>query len=344
MKAVALTGLRKLEVIEAPSPRLAGDGDVLLQVEKVGVCGSDLHYYETGRIGTRAVQFPFVIGHECSATVVETGRSVKRVRPGDRVAVDPAVSCHECDQCRQGRPHTCRRLAFLGCPGELPGCLCEWLVMPEASLYPVSDAVTLEQAALCEPLSIALYAVRQNGVRPGARVAILGAGPIGLSVLLAARQHGITEVAVTDRLAERVEVARRAGSAWAGNPDREDVVSSILALEPAGMDAVFECAGQQEALDQAVKLLKPGGRLSIIGIPRAETVGFNIDLLRRKEITVINVRRQNHCVQAAVDLVTAGALQPDFLVTHRFRPEATPEAFELVAGYRDGVIKAMIQF
>lgn len=342
MKAVALTELRRLEVVERPAPRLQHDTDVLLAIKKVGVCGSDLHYFETGRIGARAVRFPFLIGHECSGTVLEAGPGVKRVRPGDEVAVDPAVSCGECDQCRAGRPHTCRRLGFLGCPGELPGCLGERLVMPEASLYPVHGRLSLEQAALCEPLSIGVYAVRLSDWAPGARIGILGVGPIGLSVLLAGRSRGVDRVYATDRLDYRVELANKAGACWAGNPDRTDVARDILAQEPAGLDVVVECAGEQEALDQAVGLLKPGGKLVVVGIPRTERVSFEIDLMRRKEISLVNVRRQNNCVQTAIDLVAEGKVRPDFLVTHRFRLEQSQQAFELVAGYGDGVVKAMI--
>jgi L-iditol 2-dehydrogenase len=344
MKAVALTRLRQLEWIELPTPRLQQPDEVLLQVRCVGICGSDMHYFETGRIASRVATFPFLLGHECAATVMATGKAVTRVKLGDEVAVDPAMSCGECDQCRVGRPHTCRRLRFLGCPGEADGCLREYLVMPEASLYPTRRKLNLEQATLCEPLSIGLYAVRLAQLQAGMNVGILGAGPIGLCVLLAARQADAGLVFMTDRVAHRVDFARRAGANWSGNPDTQPVAHEILRQQAGGLDVVFECAGQQAALDQAVDLLKPGGKLVIVGIPREDRVSFHIDSLRRKEITVVNVRRQNGCVQPALDAIASGAIQPDFLVTHRFGPGQAQAAFELVGSYRDGVIKAVIEF
>jgi len=344
MKALALTALRRLEWIELPSPTLSSPHDVLLQVRCVGICGSDMHYYETGRIASRQVQFPFVLGHECSAVVLAAGAAVRRVKSGDEVAVDPAMSCGTCDQCRSGRPHTCRYLRFLGCPGEAAGCLSEFIVMPESSLYRTYRRLNLVQAALCEPLSIAVYAVRLARLQTGMKVGILGAGPIGLCVMLAARHAGAAGLWMTDRLDYRVAFARQHGADWAGNPDSENVVETILDAVPEGLDVVFECAGQQDALDQAVALLKPGGTLAIVGIPREDRVSFHIDSLRRKEITIVNVRRQNQCVQPALDLVAQGAIQPDFLVTHSIGPDQASAAFEMVAGYRDGVIKAMIEF
>ncbi len=344
MLAVVLTELRKLEIRQLPSPVLSKDTDVLLKVEKVGVCGSDVHYFETGRIGPRQVEFPFLMGHECAGTVIQAGRAVKRVRAGDQVAVDPAMPCHQCDQCCQGRQNTCRHLSFLGCPGEAPGCLSEFIVMPEECLYPLRGKLTLQQAVLCEPLSIGIYAVKQSHLPTHGEAAILGSGPIGLSVLLAARQQGARQVFMTDKIDHRVNIARQAGAAWSGNPDHADIVSTILKEAPEGLDVVYECAGQQETLDQAVELLKPGGRLMLVGIPREERIYFKIDLLRRKEITLINVRRQNDCVQAAIDLIASRAAPVDFMVTHHCAPEQAQEAFDRVADYRDGVIKAMIDF
>ena len=344
MKAVALTSLRKLEVIDVPAPRLQRDTDVLLRIERVGVCGSDMHYFEDGRIASRTVRFPFILGHECSGTVLEAGPRATKVRPGDIVAVDPAMSCHQCDQCRAGRPHTCRQLTFLGCPGEAEGCMREQIVMPQECLTAVTGRATLDQAVLCEPFSIGLYATRLSRARPGAQAAILGAGPIGLSVLLAARQAGFGSIYVTDPVPERRAAARRLGAAWSGNPATEDTTSAILFQQSAGLDCVFECAGKPETLDQGIELLKPGGCLVLVGIPRETRVSFLIDSLRRKEITLVNVRRQNQCVDPAIDLVASGAVDLMPLLTHRFKAEDSQAAFECVAGYKDAVLKAVIEF
>jgi len=343
MRAVVLTGIRQMELRDVPEPQIKTPTDILLKVEMVGVCGSDVHYYETGRIGSQVVEFPFIVGHEFSATVLDVGSEVRHLKAGQKVAVDPAMACHKCDQCRAGRENTCRNLRFLGCPGQAQGCLCEYIVMPADCLYSIDEKVTLADAALCEPLSIGVYAVRQSGLSGDSKVAILGAGPIGLSVLVVALANGVKSIYVTEKVPERVEVAGNAGASWVGNPDSEDVVESILKEVPFGPDVVFECAGEQDTIDQAVELVRPGGKIMLVGIPRTQRVSFIIDKLRRKEISVINVRRQNKCMQPAIDMVAAGKVNVEFMITHHFKLEQTQQAFDMVAGYRDGVVKALIE-
>ncbi|MBN2376914.1 MAG: alcohol dehydrogenase catalytic domain-containing protein [Sedimentisphaerales bacterium] len=345
MKSMRLTGIRQMEICEVDRPELTAETDVLLKLELVGVCGSDVHYYSSGRIGSQVVEYPFRVGHECSATVVAVGSKVTRVKVGESVAVDPAMPCYECDQCRVGRENTCRKLKFLGCPGQIEGCLSEFMVMPERSVFPLGGKVSLVQAMLSEPLSIGVYAVKQSLVDANAQIAVLGSGPIGLSVLVAAQAvAGVKEMYATDKIAERVDLAGKAGAKWAGNPLKEDVVEAILGQSALGMDAVFECSGDQDAIDQALELLRPGGKLMLIGIPTEPRISFMIDKLRRKELSVINVRRQNGCVEPTLEMLASGKADVDFMVTHRFKLEQTKEAFDLVADYRDGVIKAVIEF
>jgi len=343
MKAAVLTGLEKMEIVDLPGPGIKNDNDVLLKVEVVGVCGSDVHYYLTGRIGSQVVKYPYRVGHECSATVAAAGKNVKTVKPGDEVAVEPAVSCHNCPQCKMGRENTCYNLKFLGTPGQGDGCLCEYIVMPEDCCFPTKGRITLEQAALCEPFTIGVYTIKQSRLVAGDKIAILGSGPIGLSCLVAAKVQGASAVYVTDKLDYRADVAKKAGATWAGNPDKQDVVKAILKHEPLGLDIACECAGKPETLDQAVGLLRPGGVLMLVGIPREDRVSFPIDQLRRKEITIINVRRQNRSAELAMDLVAEGKAKIDFMVTHRFSLDQAKTAFDLVAAYRDGVVKAMIR-
>lgn len=344
MKKNVLTSIRAMEMVEAPAPRITAADDVLLRLGVMGVCGSDVHYYETGRIGSQVVLYPFTVGHECGATVEAVGPAVTRVKPGDRVAVEPAISCHTCDQCLEGRPHTCRNLLFLGCPGQVEGCLAEYLVMPELCCFPIPDAMTLQQAALSEPLAIGLYAARLAELSPSSRIGILGCGPIGMSVLLCARNDGVASALVTDLIPARLEMARAHGADWVEQGDDDPAAARIKELGLDQLDVVFECCGQQAALDQALELLKPGGTLMLVGIPREDRVSFSIDLLRRKELRVQNVRRQCHCVQPALDLIARGEIPVDALATHHYPFEQTKDAFDLVADYRDGVMKAMIEF
>jgi len=342
MKAAFLSALGQIEIGEAPEPELAGPRDVLLRVDAVGVCGSDVHYYRTGRIGAAVVKFPFVLGHEFAGTIEKTGAEVRGLQPGQRVAVDPLVACGHCDQCRAGRPNTCRNQRFMGQPGELSGSLAEHLVLPADCCYPVPDSMTDGQAAMIEPLSIGIHAQRLSQMGAGATVAILGSGPIGLSVLLACRAAADCTVYMADLIDERLKMAAQLGARWTGNPKQTDVVKAIGEAEPAGVDFVFECAGEQETLDQAVELLKPGGTLVMVGIPEFDEVSFAVHTLRRKELTMKNVRRQNHCMAPAIELVSSGRISLDPLMTHHFPLREAGAAFNLVSGYRDGVIKAII--
>jgi threonine dehydrogenase-like Zn-dependent dehydrogenase len=203
--------------------------------------------------------------------------------------------------------------------------------------------MTLAEGALVEPLSIGVYSLKLFGDAPPEKIAILGSGPIGLSVLLVARVYGIRTIYTTDKIEERVKAARKAGATWSGNPEKSDIVAEIRAREPGLLDAVFECCGDQAALDQAVNLLRPGGKLMILGIPVPDRISFDIHRLRRKEISLINVRRQRRCVSETIDLIKDRKVDVRFMATHEFSLEETAQAFELVAGYSDGVIKAIIR-
>jgi L-iditol 2-dehydrogenase len=343
MKSVLLTNLRRLEIADVPKPQITSENDVLLKIEAVGVCGSDVHYYTSGRIGDQTVNYPFIIGHECAAKVEAVGKAVSMLKVGQRVAVDPAISCGQCDQCKTDRKNTCRNLKFLGCPGQSGGCLCEYIVMPQDSCYPY-NRMTAGQAVLCEPLSIGLYALKLANLSRGAKIAILGSGPIGLSCLVNAVAQGIKNCFATDIIDARIEAAEQNNAFWVGNPHKKDIVKTILKKATDGLDAVFECAGKQETIDQSVELLKPGGKLMLVGIPAGDFVTFNIHKLRRKEIHIINVRRQNNCTKDCIDLMEAGTINADFMLTHKFGYQQAAQAFELVAGYKNGVIKAIIEF
>jgi len=342
MKAALLAGLRAFEIRQVSTPKIAQETDVLIRIKSVGVCGSDMHYYTTGRIGTQIVKFPFIIGHEASGIVEQIGRNVSRVVPGQRVAIDPALSCGECDQCRAGRENTCRKLLFMGNPGQMDGSLCEYVVLHEKCCYPVDDSMTFDQATLSEPLAIAVYSVERAKISPIANVGILGAGPIGMSVFHVLRTMNVGNVYVTDKIAARLEYSKQLNPKWSGNPDRTDVVKEISTIEPFMLDAVFECSGNPDAIRQSIHLLKPGGALVIVGITETDEVSLPIHELRRKEITMFSIRRQVHCTQKALDLLSRRQVQMDAMATHHFRLEETQKAFDLVAGYGDGVMKAMI--
>ena len=214
--------------------------------------------------------------------------------------------------------------------------------MPASSCYLLQQNLTLDQAALSEPLSIGLYAVRSAGDIAGQSVVILGSGPIGVSVMLAARALGSGKIYMSDRINERLDLVRQMGADRAWNADVYDVSEEILTAEPGQPGVVFECCGKQEAADQAINILRPGGKLMVLGIPEFQRWSFDADNIRRKEICIQNVRRQNEAVILTLEMISDGRIIPDTMQTHNFIFEEVSEAFKLVAEYKDGVMKAMI--
>ncbi len=344
MKSMMLTGIRKMEMRDVPDPVIVNTADVIIKMKVAGVCGSDIHYYVNGRIGSQVVSYPFTVGHEGAGEVMEVGPGVSKIKKGDRIAIEPAMPCLDCDQCFSGRPHTCRKLRFLGCPGQAEGCLSEYILMPESSCFTIPGSMSYDEATISEPLAIGLYSVRQAMPVKGSSLGVLGFGPIGMSVMLSANAKKAGKIYVTDRIPERANLAVQTGAVWSGNPDKEDIVKGIKKKEPLGLDAIFECCGKQEAMNQAVNLVKPGGKILIVGIPEFDNWTFCADELRRKEISLINIRRQNHALEETLDIISNLKVNVKPMVTHRFDFENTPQAFNLVSGYKDGVMKALIDF
>ena len=259
-------------------------------------------------------------------------------------AVEPAISCGTCDQCLAGRFNTCRNIGFLGRPGEKDGCFAEFFVMPERNCFRLPDALTPVEGMLAEPLSIALHALNLAGGRAAGPLAVLGTGPIGLCLIMAAKLRGAAEIFATDRSDARAQAAIRAGALWSSNPERADVAREILARRALGLDAVFEISGDPAAMNQAVEIVKPGGLIVQVGIPIEERVGFLSRKQRRKEITIQHVRRQNLCFETALDLLARRLLDVAWLATHFFPPADAPAAFTTAADRLDGVLKASFDF
>lgn len=339
-----LTGIRQMGMKEIPEPLVIKPDDVKIRMSVVGICGSDIHYYTQGKIGSQEVEYPFTVGHEGAGVVVETGSEVKRVKPGDKIAIEPAMPCWECDQCLAGRHHTCRKLRFLGCPGQAEGCLMEYIVMPEESCFPLKGNLNPDHGSISEPLAIGVYAVKKAGDVRNMDIGILGFGPIGMSVMLAAKAGKAANIYVTDKIDERLLIASREGAALTVNPSKEDAAEKIIDQTKLGLDIVFECCGQQEAFDQAVDILKPGGKLLVVGIPEFDEWSMSVEKTRRKEISIQFIRRQVDCVDSALEMMGKNIINIDRMVTHRFPFSKTKEGFDLVAGYKDGVMKAMIDF
>lgn len=340
MKKAVLTALNKIEIIEAAKPSISKNNDVLIKMKAVGICGSDIHYYNTGRIGSQVVQYPFTVGHEGAGVVEAVGSAVQSVKPGDLVAVEPSISCGHCSQCLSGRPHTCENNLFLGCPGQMEGNLAEYLVMPESQCLPLQNGMTADHGATSEPLAIGCYAVKQAGIKNSDEVAIIGFGPIGLSVMQMAHARGVHKILVSEKIGARVEMAKKLGAFKVLNPLNE-CIESIVDQQ---FDVVFECCGQQEAMNTAITLLKPGGKLVIVGIPEFDHWYFSADIARRKELTFIHIRRQNNCTHETLHMMEKGQIDGLAMITHYLPFNDVAKAFQLVSRYEDGVMKAVIHF
>jgi L-iditol 2-dehydrogenase len=342
MQASFLYGIRDLRLKEAPVP-LPDPGEVLLKIASVGVCGSDVHYYVEGRIGIQVVTDPIIMGHEFSAWVAGVGAGVTGLENGQLVAVEPGISCGHCEPCLSGHPNLCPQVRFCGTP-PVNGVFSEYAVMPAKNCFPLPQEFTAEQGALLEPLGIALHSVDLAQLKPGQTIAVLGAGPIGLLIAAVARACGASEVYMTEPLAYRREFARSYVADAALDPYANEVVEEIRNLTNGrGVDVAFEAAGALETPQQAAAVTRPGGKVILVGIPADDTMTMNASTARHRGLTIKLVRRMKHTYPRAIRLVQSGQVHLDPLVTHRFPLSRIAEAFELVAGYRDRILRAIIE-
>jgi L-iditol 2-dehydrogenase len=327
---------RQLRLHDEPSP-VPADGEAVLRVTAVGLCGSDRHWLMDGGIGDAVVAEPLILGHEF-AGVVETG-----TLRGRRVAVDPAVSCDSCDPCRSGAPNLCLNIRFAG-HGRTDGALRDRLAWPETSLYPLPDDVTDDEGALVEPLAVAIHAVDLVGIEPGATVAVIGCGPIGLLVVALCRLAGAAAVVATDPQPHRLNAAAVLGATRTirATGSGEDGAAVLAATDGHGVDVAFEASGEAAAVDCAVVAARPGGGIVLLGIPPDDRTAFTASVARRKGLTLRLSRRSTpDTFRRAVALAASHSIDLAGLVTLRVPLTEGSRAFEALVR-RDG-IKAIVQ-
>jgi L-iditol 2-dehydrogenase len=343
MIGVRLHGPRDLRVERLSEPKPPGPDQVLVRVEAAGICGSDLHAFLDAKIGDTVLKSPLILGHEFAGTVEAMGESVTRVRYGDRVAVDPAQPCTTCELCRRGHPNLCTNLHFCGLYPD-HGCFCEQIVVPETSCIELPDSMDAETGALLEPLGVALHAVALSKGAVGDSAAIIGAGPIGLLILQAAKAAGMGPIFVVEQLPWRLQLVEEFGGI-AVDSARVDAREKILiATLGRGVDVVFEAAWADQTVQFAAEVARYGGRLILVGIPRGDDLTLRHSTARRKGLTMLLSRRMKHTYPRAIELVEQKLVDVKGLVSHRFPLNQTPAAFEMNADYRDKVVKAMIKF
>lgn len=336
MKAAILFGPRDLRVVDAPTPALTDDKSVLIRVRAVGICGSDVHAYH-GKLAT--VTFPRTIGHEVAGEVVETGKAVTTVKPGDHVSVDPVVSCGQCPACRSGRRNVCSDVKCIGVACE--GGLAEYIVFPEPSVHLVPAELPWRDVALIEPYTVGAQIVSRGSVAAGERVLVMGAGPIGLVVLQAAKRLG-AKVLITDLVAGRRELAKKLGANVTVDPSKEDLAKAVSDFTAGyGVDVAVDAVGVPALFEQAVTLAAPGGRVVIIGFNPAASQIPELPITR-KELDIRGSRMNAGKFPEVIQWIAKGEVETKPLVTHEFKLEELQQAFDVLDNEPDKVCKVII--
>jgi L-iditol 2-dehydrogenase len=341
MKAAVLKGIKKVVIEDRPVPE-PRRGEARLRITSVGVCGSDVHYYVQGKIGDQIIHGDQIAGHEFAAVVDALGPDTDGPAPGTRVAVEPGINCGQCECCETGHPNQCPNVRFYGTP-PIQGAYTEYVCHPVHLLFPVPDSLSDEEAAMLEPMGIGIHSVRRASIDLGETIAIFGCGPVGLMTLQAARAAGASRILATDLYEYRLEQALKLGATRVRVGGTDGVVSWVRECTGnRGVDAAFDCAGEQESIDDAFGAARIGGRVALVGIPRLNRISYEPHIARRKELDVVNIRRSRFTVEAGLAMAAADQIDLRSMVTHRFGLEDIARAFDLVESYGDGVVKAVI--
>ncbi len=349
MKAAVMHGIRDVRLEERPVPD-PGPHEVLVRVARVGVCGSDVHYFSHGRIGNFVVRAPIILGHESAGTVVAAGSRVTRLRTGDRVAMEPGYTCRHCRYCKSGRYNLCPDVTFMATP-PVDGAFCEYVAWPEDFTFRIPDRMTFEEAALLEPLSVGIWAAKRGGVQPGDTVAVWGAGAIGCVTLQAAAAAGATTLVAVDLEPFRLEAIQALGATHVINAREEDALARIrqitaeaagVPLQSAGVDVAFETAGALATTRNTLASVRPGGVAVLVGLPPDPLVELDIVAAASKEIDIRGQFRYANCYPVGIALVESGRVDLRPLVTHHFPLAGAAEALAFAEEAKQGSLKVVL--
>lgn len=336
-----LTGKQQMEMKTGTTEKMRDDA-VMVKVEHVGICGSDVGFYETGMVGPDPVPFPIILGHECAGTVVSVGSDVKKIKVGDKVCLEPGVPCGSCEFCRSGRYNLCRQVDFMAAPPFAHGALQEYVVHPEAFTYKLPDNLDTLDGAMMEPFSVGFHAAERGGAEYGKKIVVLGSGCIGLMTIMACRLMGAVDIAAVDLFPERLEMAKKVGASVVINASETDAVRTVNSLFADGADIVYETAGSAATTRQAGAIVKPGGTICLVGMAHSE-IPFDFFELILKEVTVNCVFRYRNSYPKVIDAVSRGLVRPKDVVTDIFPFAETPKAFETSLNRKKEIVKAVIR-
>jgi L-iditol 2-dehydrogenase len=323
-----------IEKVSVPEPK---DDEVLVKVHCIGICGSDVHYYEHGKIGRYEVKEPIILGHELSGVVAEVGKDVTNVSVGDRVAVEPGVTCGRCQYCKSGRYNLCPDVVFMATP-PVDGAWAEYISIRSDFLFKLPDDISFEEGALLEPLSVGIHAMKRGKVGPGDRIFISGLGPIGLLTIEAATMFGVTEIYASDVVPLRREKALEMGATAVFDPTKTNIKAEL----GDGVNVVVETSGNQHAISETVKIVNRGGRVVLVGLPVVNNIPLDVPHVIDSEIDIVGIFRYANTYPTAISALQKAKSNIEEVITHKFSLKETKEAVELARTEKDTSIKIMI--
>ena len=342
MKVAVMLGIGKMgfEERDIPQPK---DDEVLVKLEYVGICGSDLHYYESGAIGDYVVKPPFVLGHEPGGTVVEVGKNVTHLKVGDRVALEPGKTCGHCEFCKTGRYNLCPDVVFFATP-PVDGVFQKYVAHEAGLCFKLPDNVSTMEGALIEPLAVGFHAARQGGAQAGQVAVVTGAGCIGLVSMMALKAMGVSKVYSVDVMDKRLDKALELGADGVINGSREDAVKKVMELTGGmGCDLVIETAGTEITTRQAVQMTKKGATIVLVGYSKTGEIKMPISLALDKELTFKTVFRYRHIYPMAIDAVASGRVNLKGIVTNEFALDDIQEAMDESVNNKADIVKAVVK-
>lgn len=349
MLCAVMYGVGDVRIESRPVPQPAPN-EVLVRIRRVGVCGSDVHYFTHGHIGDFVVEDPLLLGHESAGVVEEVGSAAEKFAPGDRVTIEPGYTCGQCFYCKTGHYNLCPDVVFMATP-PIDGAFCEYVVWPEDFVFALPDSMTFEEGAMMEPLSVGLWAAKRGEVKPGDSVAIFGCGPIGLLTLQAAKAAGATTLIAVDIEEYRLQHARRLGATHVVNDRQGDAVdhirevtSGLRGFRPdySGVDVAFETAGAAAATRNTLAAVRPGGVAVLVGLPPEAMVEIDLVAASSKEIDIRGQFRYANRYPPAIALTVDGRIDVASLVTHHFPLEEAADALRFSDEHKAECLKVMV--
>ncbi len=344
MKAAVLIEAKNVVIQDVPEPVMSKPNQVKVRVKSVGVCGSDAHFYQDGRLADWVVENPLILGHECAGEVVEVVPGVNRVTVGDRVAVEPGIPCRKCEWCKRGEYHLCPEMVFMAVPG-VNGAFAEYVLSEEDFLFPLPEKMTFEEGALMEPLAVAVEATKLAEIFLGDSVAILGAGTIGILCLQTALAAGATKVFISDINPLKLDFVKRF------SPDRIVTIDAtqtntqeeiLKNTQGRGVDKTLETAGTFETFRISPSVTRRGGRVTLVGIPPFQEYPFRASDLFDRTVTINAVYRYANDYPIAIRLADKGLVDVKPIITHRFSLDDVKRGLEITANRSDNVIKGIV--